>query len=385
MKFENKLDMIKGIVEVEIEGFFTERFINLCKVNNIKIFDVKIITSGVVRFNINIKEFKKLKNIAKKTKCRVSIKKKKGLYFNLFKYRKRKILFSLIFLVLIILLISNCFIWSINVNGYDKNIVIKKLLESNIYKGKLKLDIDKNIITKYLRSNLDDVSWVGVNINGTSMDIKIIKKVEELNKQNYCIGDIIATQNGVITKIIAENGTAMYKEGSYVQKGDILIKGTIFSKVLGEENVTAKGLIKTNCEYIFEKQYKYNYINRKDISKNILFGISINSKEFYINYLKKDKKYDKIKKSVNFDFIGLNFTFDRYEYIEYIEFEENLDKNKIISLAEIESNEYKNKITESMQDFNLIDEKVEIKETEDGLIYTKKIFVEISQGVFVGR
>ena len=60
-----------GVVTVQIEGFFTERFINLCKINNIKIWEIRNIVKGVVRFEISIYDFKKLRKVAKKTKCKV--------------------------------------------------------------------------------------------------------------------------------------------------------------------------------------------------------------------------------------------------------------------------------------------------------------------------
>ena len=41
--------------------------------------------------NISIKDFKRIKEISKKTKCRININRKKGLPFMLNKYKKRKI------------------------------------------------------------------------------------------------------------------------------------------------------------------------------------------------------------------------------------------------------------------------------------------------------
>ena len=94
MGLTSNVQNMMGVVTVQIEGFFTERFINLCRINNVKIWDIRNIVKGVVRFKINIYEFKKLKKIAKKTKCKVKIKDKKGIYFVLFKYRKRKLIFK---------------------------------------------------------------------------------------------------------------------------------------------------------------------------------------------------------------------------------------------------------------------------------------------------
>ena len=79
MDIEEGIKRINGVLEVEIQGFFTERFINLCKINNIKIWNIKNIVSGIIRFNISIKDFKKLKPIARKTKCKIKIVKKQGI------------------------------------------------------------------------------------------------------------------------------------------------------------------------------------------------------------------------------------------------------------------------------------------------------------------
>ena len=73
MNLEEGIKKINGTVEVEVVGFFTERYINLCKINNIKIWNIQTIGSGIVRFNIAIKDFKQLRKITKKTKCKVKI------------------------------------------------------------------------------------------------------------------------------------------------------------------------------------------------------------------------------------------------------------------------------------------------------------------------
>ena len=73
MNLEEGIKKISGTVEVEVQGFFTERYINLCKINNINIWNIKTIGGGIVRFSIAIKDFKKLRKISKKTKCKVKI------------------------------------------------------------------------------------------------------------------------------------------------------------------------------------------------------------------------------------------------------------------------------------------------------------------------
>ena len=120
MYFKVLLNYILGYVTIEIEGYFTERFINICNNQKIFLWNMKRKCSTIVQINIGISDFKKIKRIAKKTKCRVKIQGKKGIPFILYKYKKRKI-FALLFLLVIIAMftLSN-FIWNIEVVGNNK-------------------------------------------------------------------------------------------------------------------------------------------------------------------------------------------------------------------------------------------------------------------------
>ena len=93
------LRLILGYVRVEIEGYYIERFINICQNKKILIWNLKR-ENGVKLFcNIGIKDFKKLKIISRKTNCKIKIVKKKGIPFLLHRYKKRKI-FAMFLIVL---------------------------------------------------------------------------------------------------------------------------------------------------------------------------------------------------------------------------------------------------------------------------------------------
>jgi similar to stage IV sporulation protein len=391
VKLSDKAKNITGVLTIEIQGFFTERFINLCKINNIKIWDIRNIVSGVVRFNIHISNFKKLRSIVKKTKCKVTIKQKKGIYFKLFRYRKRKVLGYLIIALILIFMLSTCFIWKINISGnsrISRDLIQEKLKESGIYVGRFKIGMNKIEILKDVRSALPDITWIGIEFRGTDAEIKVVEKVilEDKDKQDDRIGDVISTCDGIITRIIAENGTAILKEGSYVQNGNILIEGKIYSKVLGENLVHAKGIVRINTEYIFEKEYKFINIVKEDKGKDKhSIGFSVNSKEIFINYLNSKKKYDKIKASKSFNIFGKNISFDWYTFSEYIEKEVTSTKDDILTNADIDSQAYINEIIKGTDNGNLIDEKEEIVEKTESIIYKKTFTVNERIGKFVER
>lgn len=389
MKIKNQLQSVAGVVTVQIEGFFTERFINLCRTNNIKIWNVRNITSGLVSFDIYISEFKKLRKIAKKTKCKVKIKSKKGIYFFAFKYRKRKLFIILAILLIISVCTFSNFIWNIKIVGNEKvdsETIYKSLKNSGFKVGKLKVGTQKSEIANKVRADIPEISWLGIDFSGTTAYVKVIEKtkISDENIQENANGDIVAIKNGIITKIIPENGTALYKEGSYVEEGMKLIEGKIYSKILEERAVSAKGIVMANVEYSFEKEYYYNifekvYNNKKRWS----VGITINSKEYMINYLNKSLKYDKIKKSKSLNVFGMEISFDLYSFDEYTEVEKIVSKDEIMKIASDDADSYlKDSIIPNCKNGTLVNTFTDIVEKDDKIICKSKYVVNEQIGEF---
>ena len=80
---------LQGFLRITIEGYYIERFINICKNKKIAIWNLKRNSNITLSLNVRIKEFKQICKIAKKTGCKLKIKNKKGLPFLLHKYKRR--------------------------------------------------------------------------------------------------------------------------------------------------------------------------------------------------------------------------------------------------------------------------------------------------------
>lgn len=393
MKLSNNLRDVIGVVTVQIEGFFTERFINLCKINNIKIWDVRNIVKGIIRFKINIYDFKKLKKISKRTKCKISIKGKKGLYFTYFKYRKRKLVFILLFLIVLFSILFSTFIWDIDVIGNEylsKEQIKSSLRNSGVYIGKCKIGLDKKEIINELRSEELDLSWVGMDIEGTKVIVKVVEKTRpnENNIQKNSVGDIVATKSGVITKIVAESGTSKYKQYDYVNEGDILIEGTVYNKDMQAiEEVSAKGYAMVDNLYVFEKEYSFNDIKKEyNNKKRTTFGITINSKENMLNYLNKSKKYDITKSSKVFNAFGNIFSIDIYTCNEYDEINITRTKEELYEICENEATNYlNNNILKKCENSKIIDISKTITQIDGGIMVRYEYVVNEKIGEFVER
>ena len=389
----DNIQSLTGVVTVQIEGFFTERFINLCKINNIKIWDVRNIVKGVMRFKINIKDFKKLRKISKKTKCTVLIKKKKGVYFTLFKYRKRKIVFVLLFLVLIFSISFSTFVWNIEVIGNEtisKEEIIDNLKESGLFIGKSKIGLDKKNIVNNFRTKSSDVSWAGLEIDGTRAIIKVVEKtrIDENNVQKINPGDIVATKSGVITKIVAEKGTSKCKVMDYVEKGNVLVEGNVYSRdneIM--EEVPAKGYAMIDSIYTFEKEYLFTKTEKKYTGKKrTTFGITVDSKENMLNYLNKSKKYDITKQSKSIRIFGKSISFDIFKCDEYEDITVDYTKDELNYIIDKEINEYlQNNILNNCINSNVVDITKNEYEIENGIKIKVEYVINEQIGEFVER
>lgn len=381
MELEDGIKRIKGTVEVEIEGFFTERFINLCKINNIKIWNIKTIVSGVVRFCIAIRDFKKLKSIARKTRCKINIISKRGLYFKLFKYRKRRLAFVLIAGFVAISVFSTTFIWDIEVTGntyIDTEEVYEALAEAGLYQGKSKINLKTKKVINSLRVSLSDIAWVGIEIDGTQAHVKIVEKTklpEEAITKNS-IGDIISNKSGTIEKMVVENGTPILSVGDYVEEGRILIEGKIYSDFVGIKEVTAKGKVVLKTQYEYKKEYDYN-IKEKEFTGKVKYniGIGINDKENYINYLDKSLKYDIIKNSKSIKLFGNNISLILYKFKIYNLKDRVLTREEIISTAESDAQNYiNNEVLPTLKNAKIINHNVIIDNENNEKILVRIVY-----------
>lgn len=213
---------ILGYATISVEGYFIERFINICISKNILLWNMKRKKSSFLFTNIAIKDFKKIKQIAKTTKCHVKIEKKKGLPFLLHRYKKRKIFIGLLIAITLIIFALSNFVWNIEITG-ENNISKEELLnELNQYglkTGILKTKVNTKEIINNIRLNRDDIAWVGMKIKGTNIIVEVVeadKKPDIVNENEYC--NIISDKEGVITKINVQNGTALVKVGDIVTK-----------------------------------------------------------------------------------------------------------------------------------------------------------------------
>ncbi len=237
----------RGYVIIVVEGYFLEKFINICIHRQVFLWGIKRQKDCTMRLNVSIRGFKMLRPIAKKTGCRVEIVEKKGLPFVLNRYKHRKTFVAGAFAFIILFYIFTSFIWAIEVTGNEKidtGVLIDKLAEYGVKQGGLKYSIDTGDVVSSLMIDVKELAWVGVSIKGTKVKVRVVERVappELIPSAEPC--NIIAYRDAVIKSVYAKIGQQEVKAGDTVKRGQLLISGSVTSenKEVGTKLVHASG------------------------------------------------------------------------------------------------------------------------------------------------
>ncbi len=321
----NLIKKMQGFVLIQVEGYFSERFLNLALNQRIVIWDIKKVQDGRIIAKVAPKEFKKLRAIAKITKCRVKILKKRGVPFVLLKYKKRKVFALLVLVTIVAISIYNSYIWKIDIVG-DFTIPIeevkKQLSEENLNVPVKKKDINIDSIKLNMSLKRNDLAWIGVSVKGTKATVEIVEKViPNIDELNGIPCNIVASKDGIITKIYARDGIACVEKDDLVQKGQILISGIMKSDISEERYVHADGEVYAKTWYTYKSKIPYEkdlVVKTGKIEKAYSIEL-LNCKINLLNNSTNFEKYDTIKKTNQFRIFNRFLLPIEVEEIEYRE------------------------------------------------------------------
>jgi len=368
------LSYVLGYLKLSVEGYYIERFINICKNNKITIWNLKRNKEIELYLNVRISEFKKICEIAKKTKCKIKIKNKKGIPFLLHKYKKRKIFLILLILITCFIGFSSNFVWNVEIkeeNGQKLENIEKDIENAGLKTGILKSKVKTKEIINNIRLQRKDVAWIGIELKGTNAIVKLVKadeKPEIIDENEYC--SIVSNKSGIITKISAQTGTANVKVGDIVKENDVLINGWMEGKFTGIRYVHAKGDVEAKVWHTKHKKILYNTtqtIETGNTEKKYEMKINNFKINFYKN-LSKFKIYDTIETENKFKifsdfYLPISFVKKINKEQEKVQKKYSLEEAKTVGIKELQ--EELDKEIENKE--NIVNKNINTYEQEDGV------------------
>lgn len=261
---------LKGYVIIKIVGFSTERFMNLAALRDIYLWDICPEGNGV-KMKVGLKDFKKLRDCSRRTKCKIKIVKKKGLPFTLGRYKNRKFYSAGILIFVITLYVMSSFVWSVSVEGNDRvssDEIIEFCKEEGLFEGQLKYKLDNKTLTQKLIAGFSDISWVAITTKGTDVTVSVVETLPEVAiEDDFQATDIVSNKACIIESISVSKGTPMVSAGDVVDVGDILVKSELIIKdgdlEVGKSYVHSKADIKGKNVIVKENSISLTYVQRE--------------------------------------------------------------------------------------------------------------------------
>lgn len=260
MIFNRIVSYLSGYVEILVRGPQIEKFINLATSSGLFLWDIRRLGQEVIKVKMRAHGFARTREMARKTGCKIKIHHKRGWPFFQRKLIRRKVFIIGFACFILFLCYLSSLVLFIKVEGFKGN-EREKLLNS-LHRLGIKPGISrgyllerKRMIEREMMLETPEAVWLGINLRGIVAEVKVIRRKTAPAPSGAC--DIIASHEGIVTKVAVIRGVPVIKEGDTVARGDLLISGTqwyndLQSGQVYQEEVNAGGIVEARVWYEIE-------------------------------------------------------------------------------------------------------------------------------------
>ncbi len=294
-----------GYLLIRINGYGSRRFVNLCRNHGIELWMIRRDGSdGLLYCRIFLKDFYKLRPLARKCKVRPVVIERTGVPFILSEMYKRISFFAGVAVFFSLLLFLASRIWGISIEGqsyHTKESLLKYLERQEVYGGMAVKDVECSQIRENIRHSFEDIGWVSAQLRGSKIFIKIkeAQLVKEKQEEEEP-ASLIAEDGGTVISIVTSRGTAKVRAGDKVKKNKVLVSG--IDKIIGDgDTLIRKRKVRAEGKVVIESIKKYEDILEEDYSRKeytgrdkYIYNIELFGKNvFFYNPLNNLETYEK--------------------------------------------------------------------------------------------
>lgn len=351
------LRILFGYAKIKVRKKDSEKVLNLLGKNAIS-FTVPRYTEEGIEFSIGMIRYRQFKKLCD-SDYSVSFG---GIPNIIHKYRKRYGIFAGAILFAVSVLISQNYIWNVNVTG-NKSVsdkyIIDLLDKLGCGVGKKISDIDFDLLNNKFLIESEGIRWISVNMNGTYANVEVREINEGVAEEDGKYYNLIASEDGKIVKLSQSEGKPLIKLNDTVCKGDLLVsavscfkedklrfesaEGSIFAEVMRSFSVSVP------VEYT-EKVKSGESVQKKTVT---FFNFPVN---LFLKGGNSYRFYDTItsESSVYMFGVPLPVNVKTTRYDELIEQKRTLSETEV---KEIATAEYRKKLAETLGDARLLSKK----------------------------
>lgn len=238
---------LRGYVRVCLIGADVQSVLREAAARGLALFCICAEPDKPLTFVLAVPDFFRLRPLLRRHRCRTRIVERGGLPFlwNRLKRRKAFVLGVLLFVAM--LAAGSSLVWDVDVEATEH------IPEASIRRAAAaegirrfqwihRLD-DPAVLAGRLAARIPDAAWVGVDLKGTTVTIKVVEAKKPAPRALEGPRDLVARTDAVITRIVAESGRPVVRRNDRVRRGDVLISGTIGTEER-RQAVVAKGEVR---------------------------------------------------------------------------------------------------------------------------------------------
>lgn len=293
---------IVGYLVVTVQGRAVERLLNLAVTRGVGFWDLNRHYQEA-RFCVTLASFKQLRPLVRKTRCRLHIERKVGLPFWRIRMRRRRALVAGACFFLAALYVLSSFVWFIDIKGdhyINEEEVVKLARRLGIRPGTWKRKLNLPALEEEMARLHGDIAWVGMKLRGVLLEIEIVEHIPE-PEQDTRPGDLVASKDGLVEKVLVVEGEAEVVPGDTVSKGDVLIRGikSISDSIVPEEELPPPEPVRARGEV----EARVWYEERVELpEKRIISSSSGESSNTYVLIWNGNERHLWGRKEVPYDF-----------------------------------------------------------------------------------
>lgn len=338
------MNRAEGQAECELRGSLPAAFFNRCAAEGIPILSAAAQDDYTVVVTLRLRDLPRAQTAADRSQCELRLLHRRGGSELRRRLLRRAVPILCLLCFFALLAWSKLYIWELEVCGNEtvsSAKILNALSDCGIRPGSFWPGFTSDNLRSELLMKLPELGWATVNIYGSRAEVLVRERIPKPELFDAAAPiDLVAEHPGIITDLLALNGTAKVKPGDAVLPGDVLIAGTADSAFSGSRTLHAVGSAVADTYYeLTAVATETEQVRTEYGEEHSRWALEIGAGRinFYRNSSICGADCDKIKSVWQFKIKGL-FTLPvalvRERWTEYTVQEQQRDANRMRQLLE---------------------------------------------------
>ena len=199
---KKKWQFCNGYVIIQIEGVYPERLATLLKGAGVPLWDLHRLETGGLVCTLPARDFRRLRQLNRRCRCRVHIRKKGGAPFRLKALWRRRVLILGMALTLLAVTWCSHRIWFVEVQGcrrMDQGVLLEALREQGICPGRDVRKLPLSDLADLVAARYEELAFVELHVDGIFLRVRAREDYTV-----YCDGQALTAEDKVESGIRME-------------------------------------------------------------------------------------------------------------------------------------------------------------------------------------